>query len=41
MRSSKRGWVEDEMDGTGEVDGERGDVVHPCTTGFTLNGICL
>ena len=36
MGSSKRGWMEGEMDGAGEVNGERGDVVHPCTAGFTF-----
>jgi hypothetical protein len=34
--SGKRRWVESEVDGAGEFDGERGDVVHPCTAGFAF-----
>jgi hypothetical protein len=26
-----------EMDGAGEVNGGKGDVVHPCTAGFAFN----
>jgi hypothetical protein len=35
--SSKRGWMGDEMDGAGEINGGRGDVMHSCTAGFTFN----
>ena len=34
--SGKRGRVENEVDGAGEFDGERGDVVHPCTASFAF-----
>ncbi len=37
MGSSKRGWTEGEMDGAGEVNGERGDVRHPFTVGFDFD----
>ena len=28
--------MEGEMDGAGEFNGERGDVVHPCTASFAF-----
>ncbi len=36
MGSRKRRWMEDEMDSAGEFNGERGDVVHPCTSNFAV-----
>ena len=34
--SRKRRWMESEMDRAGEFNGERGDVVHPCTASFAF-----
>ena len=36
MGSRKRRWMEGEMDVAGEFNGERGDVVHPCTASFAF-----
>jgi hypothetical protein len=42
MGSSKRAWMEGEMDGAGEVNGERGDVVHhPPLFLKAKPGLCL